>query len=216
MIQTKGQWEKLDVPVLCRAASWFCYHSCTIIEAAQLDQRLRNDPSKPNFSNRHQFTPIPSSQQKARALWQGLCSVFPHWGVNVQEVQTSSSATLQQCSLKPELTPYFTPLMDAAACSVISTKAVGSLYLASAMQSSPGTATGLHQHQGEKSPLTLETFSHRLLFILTHWKFFIAALGFASPSEILHYIRAWVSNTPHSFQGKKHVLPTSASFPEKF
>lgn len=129
----------------------------------------------------------------------------------MQEVQTSSSPTLQQRSLKPELT-HFTPLTDVTICSVISHKS-SELYLASAMpkttQSNPGKGHRLAPTSRGKVLLPiLETFPHRPLFVLNHWKILVAALG---PCEILHYIRAWVSNTPYSFQGKKHVLPTSPS-----
>lgn len=137
-------------------------------------------PFKAQPSNSHQFTCFPSSQQKARALWQGLCSIFPHWGVKVQEVQTSSSPTVQQCSLKPELAHDFTPLMDAAIWSIISHKS-SELCLASAMQkamqSSPEKGHRLAptsrgkvlppplgpSHTGPVRPDSLENFN------LLHW-----------------------------------------------
>lgn len=60
--------EKVGCAVLCRAASWLCYDFCTYIKAAQLDQRLKNDPSNPNHqtaTNSH-VSPVPSKRQ-------GLC-----------------------------------------------------------------------------------------------------------------------------------------------
>lgn len=183
MIQTARRWKKLHVPVLCRAAPWLRYNSCTCVKAAPQTRDYKITPKKPTFkrSPTHTYLQFPA-QSKGSTTGIVLSMFFP---IDVQackkckhplrlELRTaargglptpSSSPVLQQCSPKPELPCYFTTFTNDATRSVISHKS-SELCCASAMreatQSSPVKGHGLAPTPKAKVLPVLATFPQTL------------------------------------------------------